>query len=295
MANLSISQAIRLTAPAPNKISFRKRLRNFQLIPNLILVFLVVTSFYPLIFTIVASVKNNSQFYSGFWQITTPFHWENYTIAWETLKGGFINSFTVSGLSVVGVVLMSSLSSWAFARYQWPGKEIMYYLILSLMMVPSFLTLIPLYFMIRDLHLIGSIAGIALPYLAGGQVFSIFIMRSFFESLPKELFDSARVDGANEWTVFYKIGLPLSMPIVITVAIMDIMGTWNDFFWPLVAAGRTRELQTAMVRSYNLTGLMPEYGQLTAAYFLISLPMIIIFLIGMRYYISGLTSGAMKM
>jgi multiple sugar transport system permease protein len=269
--------------------------RRRQLLPHAVLLFLVLTSIYPFIFALLASLKNNSQFYSNFWAPTPPFHWENYAKAWTDLYQGFLNSVIVSTVSVVGVVLMASLTAWTFARYQWPGKEILYFLILSLMMVPGFLTLVPLYWIVQDLKLTGSLAGVTLPYLAGGQVFPIFLMRTFFEGLPGELFDSARVDGASEFTTFLKIGLPLCTPIIITVAIMDVMATWNDFFWPLVAAGQDRSLHTVMVRTYNLTGLMPEYGLLTAAYIIISLPMILMFIVGMRYYISGLTSGAVKL
>jgi ABC-type glycerol-3-phosphate transport system permease component len=269
--------------------------RRFQFGPHLMLLFLVLTSFYPLVFTLLASLKSNAQYYSSFWMPTAPFHWENYAAAWHELYRGVLNSTIISSVSVVGVVLMSSLSAWTFARYKWPGKEVLYYLILGLMMVPAFLTLVPLYWMVREIHLSGSLAAVFMPYLAGGQVFPIFLMRTFFENLPGELFDSARVDGAGEFTTFFKIGLPMCMPIVITAAIMDVMNTWNDFFWPLLAVGQNRDLYTVMVRTYNLTGLMPEYGLLTSAYVIISVPMILIFIVGMRYYISGLTSGAIKM
>ena len=269
--------------------------RRFQFGPHLMLLFLVLTSFYPLVFTLLASLKSNAQYYSSFWMPTAPFHWENYAAAWHELYRGVLNSTIISSVSVVGVVLMSSLSAWTFARYKWPGKEVLYYLILGLMMVPAFLTLVPLYWMVREIHLSGNLAAVFMPYLAGGQVFPIFLMRTFFENLPGELFDSARVDGAGEFTTFFKIGLPMCMPIVITAAIMDVMNTWNDFFWPLLAVGQNRDLYTVMVRTYNLTGLMPEYGLLTSAYVIISVPMILIFIVGMRYYISGLTSGAIKM
>ena len=272
-----------------------RRRRHVQVGPHLVLALLVVTSFYPLIFTLLASLKNNTQFYSSFWAPTPPFHWENYIAAWTQLYRGVLNSVVVSTVSVLGVVMMASLTAWTFARYKWPGKELLYYMILGLMMVPSFLTLVPLYWMVRDMHLTGSLAAVFMPYLAGGQVFPIFLMRTFFENLPGELFDSARVDGAGEFTTFFKIGLPLCVPIVITAGIMDVMGTWNDFFWPMLAVGQNRDLYTVMVRTYNLTGLMPEYGLLTAAYVIISVPMILMFIFGMRYYITGLTSGAVKM
>ncbi|HET6485944.1 MAG TPA: carbohydrate ABC transporter permease [Spirochaetia bacterium] len=290
MANPPHETAPMVGSPVPP----RRRIR-LQFLPHAVLLILVVTTFYPLVFTLLASLKSNAQFYSTFWVPTAPFHWENYLKAWKELSRGFLNSVVVSSVSVTGVVLMSGLAAWTFARYRWPGKEVLYYLILGLMMVPAFLTLVPLYWMVRELRLTGSLAAVFLPYLAGGQVFPIFLMRAFFENLPGELFDSARLDGAGEITIFLRIGMPLCVPIVITVAIMDVMGTWNDFFWPLLAVGQNRDLYTVMVRTFNLTGLMPDYGLLTSAYVIISVPLILMFIFGMRYYISGLTSGAVKM
>ena len=262
-------------------------------VPHVVLILLVAATLYPLIFTLLGSLKNNAQFYTSFWLPTPPFHWDNYAEAWETLRDGFVNSVIVSGITVAGVVFMSALSAWTFARYTFPGKEAAYYLILALLMLPFFLTMIPLFWIVKEMRLTGSLAAVFLPYLAG-QAFAIFLMRGFFENLPQDLFDSARVDGANEFTVFFRIGLPLCLPIVVTVAILNIMGTWNDFFWPLLAVGLNQSAQTVMVRTYNLTGTVPEYGLQTAGYVLVSLPMIVMFLLGMRYYISGLTSGAIK-
>ena len=254
----------------------------------------MAATIYPLIFTLFASLKSNAQFYTSFWIPTSPYHWENYLNAWKVLTGGFVNSIVVSGVTVLGVVFMSALSAWTFARYEFPGKEPVYYLILALMMIPFFLTMIPLYWIVKQMRLTGSLAAVFLPYLAG-QAFAIFLMRGFFENLPQDIFDSARVDGATELTIFFKIGLPLCLPIVVTVAILNIMGTWNDFFWPLLAVGLNQAAQTVMVRTYNLTGNVPEYGLQTAGYVLVSLPMIVMFLLGMRYYIGGLTSGAIKL
>jgi ABC-type glycerol-3-phosphate transport system permease component len=269
--------------------------RRVQFVPHAVLILLAVATFYPLVFMLLASLKNNTQFYSSFWVPTMPLHWENFATAWKELSRGFLNSIVVSSVSMAGVVVMAGVAAWTFARYHWPGKELLYYLILGLMMVPSFLTLVPLYWMVREMRLTGSLAAVFLPYLAGGQVFPIFLMRTFFENLPGELFDSARLDGAGEMRIFSMIGLPMCMPIVITVLIMDVMGTWNDFFWPMLAVGQNRDLYTLMVRTFKLTGLMPEYGLLTAAYVLISVPLVVMFIFGMRYYISGLTSGAVKM
>lgn len=261
---------------------------------HVLLLFLIAASLYPFIFTLLASVKNNAQYYTSFWLPTPPYHFSNYADAWAELGGGFINSFIVSGITVVGLLLMSSLSAWTFARYHFPGKEVVYYLILALMMIPFFLTMVPLYWIVKTINIDGTLAAIFLPYLAA-QPFAIFLIRTFFETQPQELFDAAKVDGAGELATFFRIGLPLAVPILVTVAILNIMSTWNDFFWPLLAVGLNQDAQTVMVRTFNLGGIVPDYGLQTAGYVLVSLPMIVLFLVGMRYYISGLTSGAIKM
>jgi ABC-type glycerol-3-phosphate transport system permease component len=294
MSNITRAPAApEVRQPGAAGVRVKSLSRRRSLVPHLILILLVVVSIYPLIFTLFASLKSNAQFYTSFWVPTAPFHWENYAEAWKALSGGFVNSVIVSAITVVGVVFMSALSAWTFARYEFPGKEIAYYAILALLMIPFFLTMIPLFWIVKTMRLTGSLGAVFLPYLAG-QAFAIFLMRSFFENLPQEIFDSARVDGANEFTVFIRIGLPLCLPIVVTVAILNIMGTWNDFFWPLLAVGLNQAAQTVMVRTFNLTGTVPEYGLQTAGYVLVSLPMIVMFLLGMRYYIGGLTSGAIK-
>src|SRR5690242_3206839 len=287
----AIPEASRQNAPITRARTSRLR-RTY--VPHIVLILLVAASIYPLIFTLFASLKSNAQFYTSFWIPTPPFHWDNYSQAWKVLSGGFINSIVISAITVIGVVFMSALSAWTFARYEFPAKEIVYYLILALMMIPFFLTMIPLYWIVKQMHLTGSLSAVFLPYLAG-QAFAIFLMRGFFENLPQEIFDSARVDGANEFVTFARIGLPLCLPIVVTVAILNIMGTWNDFFWPLLAVGLNQAAQTVMVRTYNLTGNVPEYGLQTAGYVLVSIPMVAMFLLGMRYYIGGLTSGAIKL
>lgn len=261
---------------------------------HVILAVAVLLTFYPFIFLIVTSLKTNDQFMHHFWGITRPFHWENYKAAWEAIDQYILNSVIVAIFSVTGVLTVASLSAYAFARHRFPGSTILFYAIISLMMIPGVLTLISSFMWIKDLHLMNTRLALVLPYIAGGQVFAIFILRSFMASIPEELFEAARMDGASELRMFWNIAIPLSMPILGTVAIMNLLGVWNDYIWPLIVisdeAKRTLTIGLAFFRGTYYV----NYGTLMAGYVIACLPLLVLFFIAMRYFVEGLTSGALK-
>jgi ABC-type glycerol-3-phosphate transport system permease component len=206
-----------------------------------------------------------------------------------------VNSLIYSLASVIGVVFLSSLSGYVFARHQFPGKELIYVAILALLMVPGVLTLIPAFVLVRDLGLTNTPWVLILPWTAGGQVFGILLCRSYFATLPQELFDAAKVDGASELQQYARIALPLSWPILVTLAIMHLVSTYNDFIWPLLTISNPK-LQVVTV---GLTQFTTEFGTVNwgprmASYAVASIPLVLLFTFGMRYYVRGLTSGAIK-
>ncbi|MGQ9631197.1 MAG: carbohydrate ABC transporter permease [bacterium] len=254
-------------------------------------------SFYPFAFMLISSLKTNEQFYHNFFGLPLPPNFVNYLDAWEGVVLYLLNSFTVTGSSVLGVLAIASISAFVFARFDFPGREFIFYCILSLLMIPSILTLIPSYLVVRDLGLLDTRWALILPYIAGGQVFAIFILRSFFSSIPEELMEAARIDGASEFQAFLRIVIPLSKPILITVAIMDILASWNDYIWPLVTIsnGKLWTITLGLVAFRDRYVGWAAWGPLFAGYVIASLPLIILFFFTMKYYIAGLTSGALKM
>jgi ABC-type glycerol-3-phosphate transport system permease component len=162
-------------------------------------------------------------------------------------------------------------------------------------MIPGELTLIPSFLLVKDLGLLNSYWVLILPYIAGGQVFAIFILRSFFQSLPDEMFEAARIDGANELQILIRIGIPLSQSILGVVAIMHILSTWNDLVWPLVTLSSDK-LMTLTIGLYAFrTAWYSIWGPLMAGYMLASIPLIILFAFTSRLFVEGLSSGAIKM
>lgn len=256
---------------------------------------LVALTFAPFFFMLTLSLKDNAQFYKSFWAISLPLHWENFGIAFTELLPYLVNSVIVSGASVLGVVLFSCFAAYAFARFHFVGRELLYYMVLALMMIPSILMLVPQFLLVKNLGLLGTRWAMILPYIAGGQVLAVFIMRAFFAGLPEELFEAARIDGAGELGAFWRIALPLTTPVLGTVAIMQVLATWNDYVWPFVVTSQSPNLRTLVVglvafqqRHYT------DWGPLMAGYTLAALPLVILFFFTVRYFVEGLTAGALK-
>ncbi len=259
------------------------------------LVILLVLTLVPVIFMLTISLKNRAQIFTQFWALPRPPLWENYFLGWNGMKTYIINSLLFGTVSVAGVVFLSSLSGYVFARHRFPGKETLYVAILTLMMIPGVLTLIPSFVLVRQLGLIDTPWALILPWTAGGQVFGILLCRSFFATLPQELFEAGRIDGASEIALYAQVALPLSWPILITLAIMHFIGTYNDFIWPLVTV-TDPDIQVVGVglrQFVNQWGVVDIGGQM-AGYAVSVVPLLILFTFGMKYYIQGVTAGALK-
>ncbi len=251
--------------------------------------------FLPFIITIIISFKDIHQFDHYPFTVTFPLHPENYLEAWRIVSRYILNSIITSGTSVVGMVILAAIAAWAFARYPFPGRELFFFGVLALLMVPGELTLIPAFLLVKDLGLLNTRWVLIAPYIAGGQVFAIFILRQFFEALPGEMFEAARIDGASELQVFRHIGIPLSQSILGVVAIMHVLSTWNDVIWPLVTL-RSNELMTLTIGLYAFrTQFYTIWGPLMAGYVIASIPLIILFAFTSRLFVEGLSSGAIKM
>lgn len=255
---------------------------------------LVILTFYPFLFLLMTSFKDFAQFSHNFWLPAWPLHLDNYQAAFNAIYRYVLNSVFITVTTLVGMLAVSSVTAYVFARFQFPGKGVLYYLIISLLMIPGVLTLIPAFMLMVKLRLAGTYGALILPYIAGGQVFAIFIMRGFFASLPEELFEAARIDGASEWRNFWHIALPLSKPILGTVAIMNVIGTWNEYIWPLVNLYDDRLYTLPMGLMAFQHAYYTNWGPLFAGYVLSSLPLLALFLLTMRYFIRGITSGALK-
>lgn len=259
------------------------------------LLFLLALTLVPIAIMIIFSLKDNGQIYGRFWALPNPVRWRNYADGFFVMWGYIANTLYASIFSTTLVVLLASLSGYVFARHTFPFKETIYLVILALLMIPGVLTLIPAFVLVRQLGLVDTHWVLILPWTAGGQVFGILLCRSFFASLPQELFDAARIDGASEFGLYRLIALPLSWPILVTLAIMHLVSTYNDFIWPLVTiSSPSKQVVSVGLTQFTSQFGVTDWGPRMAAYTIATIPLVILFVFGMRYYIRGLTSGAIK-
>lgn len=293
-ASSGISKRSAQAARQTKSRKFFRELSEQSVIIGILLILLILT-LVPIVLMIVFSLKDNGQIYGRFWALPNPVRWQNYidgfTVMWRYIANTLLSSLT----SVFAVVLLASLSGYVFARHRFPFKEPIYLIILALLMIPGVLTLIPAFILVKELGLLNTPWVLILPWTAGGQVFGILLCRSFFATLPQELFDAGRIDGASEFALYSRIALPLSWPILVTLAIMHLISTYNDFIWPLITV-TSSEVQVVSVGLTQFTSQfgVTDWGPRMAAYTVATLPLVILFVFGMRYYVRGITSGAIK-
>jgi ABC-type glycerol-3-phosphate transport system permease component len=289
--------ALSRPADTPARGVTRYRARNDRY-RHALLGFVTLLLLCPYLLMLMWSFKDISQFDHGQWVPTIPLHVDNYvgrSGAFFTIWRYIVNTIVVAGVSVVGAVAVAALTAHVFARYTFPGKEGLFFLIIALLMIPGILTLVPQFILVKSLGLFNTPWALILPYISGGQVFAIFILRQFFSSIPEELYEAARIDGASEVRGFAMLTIPLSQSILGVVAIMHVLRSWNDIIWPLVTltsqSNFTLSLGLYAFRNENWT----NWGPLFAGYVIASIPLLILFALASRLFVEGLASGALKL
>lgn len=261
------------------------------------LIFVLFFAFVPLFVMLVVSFKSNEQYLANPWFFDSPADWKwgNWSYAWDTVSGYIANSIfvSVSGTAITLVIVLCA--SYAIARYNFPGKNLIFYLVMATMFLPGTVAaLVTLFDLLRQLNLINSLWALVVMAAVGGQVTGVFILRNFIEDIPKELFESAQLDGAGHLQQIWHIVLPLSASIISVTCIMDFLASWNNVILPLLLL-RDNELLTIPVGLYRLDGeYVKQYGQLMAGFAISSVPLLILFLFSMKLFVKGLSAGAVK-
>ena len=222
--------------------------------------------------------------------------WDNYSIAlskmdfWTQLR----NTLIIVYANLVGQLFSASLVAFGFARLKFPGRDALFFLMLSTMMLPGVATLIPIYILYKNLGWIDTFLPLTLPAFFGGGAFFIFLLRQFFLTLPKEMEEAARIDGASSWDVFWRIFLPLSKPALATVAIFSFMAHWNDFVGPLIYLRSPRNYTLALGLQTFQGLYSTDYQYLMAASIVVVSPVILLFFLAQRYFVQGIVLTGMK-
>lgn len=222
------------------------------------------------------------------------FRWENYIEAWNTAPFGryFFNSIFVSVTTTLLNLFFCSLAGFAFAKYRFPGKNILFLFILATMMIPFHVVVVPLFTLMRDLRWLNSYAALIVP--GAMSAFGIFLMRQFILTLPDELFDAARIDGASEFGIYARIVLPLSTGPLAALAVFVFLDSWNSLLWPLVTTTRDEWRTVAVGLTQFQTVHGTKYHLMMAASTLVVIPMLIVFFLLQRHFIRGVALSGIK-
>lgn len=261
------------------------------------LVLIAISMLYPFFAMINLSlVPNGEIFNQGGKLFYSPLTLENYSSVFEKIPMWkyFVNSLFVAVVTTVGQVLFSALAGYAFARLTFKFRDVLFLIILITMLVPPQVNIIPLFFLMRQLEWINTYQALILPGLFGG--FGIFMMRQYFLGLPKDLEESAKIDGCNIFTTFFKIALPLSIPAIATLSIFTFVTTWNSFMWPLIVTN-TESMRTLPVGLAIFKGSFREltlWGDLLACSVICTIPVVGVFLLGKKYFINDILQGGVK-
>jgi multiple sugar transport system permease protein len=204
----------------------------------------------------------------------------------------FFNSAYISVVVTAGILLLDTMAGYALAKKNFPGRNLIFWLIIGTMMIPGQITLVPLFMMVQNLHLMNTHWALILPDLS--MVFGVFLMRQFMLSIPSDLIEAARIDGAGEWKTFWKVVVPLAKPALATLGIFTFMNVWNSFLWPIIVLNDAN-LYTLPVGLKTLQDQnLAVFKLLMSGAAVAAIPMIVVFIAFQRYFIKGLTLGGVK-
>lgn len=251
----------------------------------------------PFLWTVTTALKSNEQIFAipPQW-LPHPPQWGNFRRAWTELPfPTFVfNTVFITVIATLGQVVTASLVAYGFARFKFTGRNALFLIMLSTMMLPSQVTMIPVFMLWRELRLIDTFAPLIAPAFFGGGAFTIFLLRQFFLTLPRELDEAAMLDGANPLVIWWRILLPLSKPALVTVVLFSFIAHWDDFMGPLIYLNSTEKYTV----SIGLALFQDLYGRqlelVMAAALIHILPTIILFLVAQRYFVKGIVTTGIK-
>lgn len=263
------------------------------LLSRIFLIFFTVMGIIPFILTIYFSIRNNVEMATDFWGLPDKVHWDNYAMAFKGIVAPMLRSISIALIAILGLLIISSFTTFVFARMKFKGKEMIFTLYMLVLMIPGVLTITPMFMIINKLHMLGSWWALILPYIAWWQVMGINIMRSSYEEIPEVLFESARIDGAGNFRCFTMLALPLTKASMITVGITALLSYYNDYIWPTLVLDGSKKLFSMFVVELG-SGNSSDFGITSAAYVIGSVPLIVCMSLCMKQYLQGTMVGAVK-
>ncbi len=277
--------------------SERAKQRLSRALVYFLLALLVVILAIPFVWTVSNAFKSElqaNQFPPTL--VPSPVMWSNFRVALVELLPFHIffrNTIIIAVLVTLGEVLSCSFVAYGFAKIEFPGREALFIVLLSTMMLPFMVRMIPLFIAYTRLGFINTFYPLVLPYYFAGTPLFVFLLRQFYRTIPWELSDASRIDGASELRIWWEIMLPLTKPAMATIVILSVQRVWNDFTEPLIILRKT-DVKTVMLGVYSLIGMEPQWAFVMAAVVASMIPMLIVFFVFQRYFVEGVAITGLK-
>lgn len=262
----------------------------------IILLALAFVNLYPIGIMALSSLKSTREIFMEPFALPSVFRFSNYVEAWSRSNFGayFKNSILVTALSIAAIILVSSMAAYVIARFEFRGRRWLFLYLIAGLALPTRLAVIPIFLLLRSINLQNTLTGLVLIYTAGGVAFSLFLFVNFFKKIPRDLEDSARIDGAGPFRIYWQIDLPLLKPALATVAVFNFIDVWNDFFFPLIMLSSNAKKTVPLGVQAFFGEYTVEWHLLFAALNIAVIPVLIVFLALSKQFIAGLTEGALK-
>ncbi|MFZ2385834.1 MAG: carbohydrate ABC transporter permease [Candidatus Omnitrophota bacterium] len=259
------------------------------------LIAVALTCIFPLLWMFSSSLKTQETIFRDMSLIPKEFHFENYILAWK--EGGFgrnfLNSILYTSVVVFGIVVVSSLAAYAFSRFTFPGRNFIFYVFMAAMMIPIPGSFVPLYVLLNKLHLRNTPIGYILCMINVGLSTSIFLLKTFFDKMPKELEDAARIDGCSKLGIWRHVALPLAKPVLAVVVVLNALNVWNEYVLALIIFD-SKPLMPLQVALMTFQGeFITRYPLLMAGLTITALPIILVYIFMQKYIVKGVTQGAL--
>lgn len=267
------------------------------LVNTLIHIFLIsvaITCLYPLLWMIASSLKTQDIIFKDISLIPQQLHFENYVNALreEGFGRSFVNSVFYTGFSVFGVVIIASLAGYAFSRLRFFGRNALFYMFIAAMMIPIPASFVPLYVLLNKLHLRDNPIGYILCMISAGLSVSIFLLKTFFDRIPKELEDTARIDGCSKMGIFWHVALPLAKPVLAVVVVFNALNIWNEYILALIIFDSRKFMPLQVALQVFQGEYVTNYPLLMAGLTITALPIIIVYLLMQKYIVKEIASAA---
>ncbi len=287
----TVSKTAERAAGSSVNAEFARRVVFYVLLTLFSLFFLL-----PLVWMIVTAIKPFAEWVQPNWIPNNP-TFQNFTDIFQDpslpVRRWFVNSLAIAAAFTLTTLLIDAMAAYAYARMEFRGRNLLFGLLLATLVMPGIMFLVPNFILIAQLNWIGTYQGVIAPGLAG--VFGVFFLRQFFQGIPRELEEAALIDGANIWTTFTRVVLPLASGALATLGVITFMTSWNDFLWPLLILGNEREMLTLPVGLATLQGQYNfDYGKLMAGATVTTIPVLILYLFLQRYIVQSVAMTGLK-